>query len=152
MKNLIVSFFFFFACVTSSCSPAQKVPAVSHVALVRIDASLYAEFLNKLDAEMSKIRLTRFGATPALKELHQRDVLFFDYRFQLSDKLGFLGGSDIIKTGLIEIFVYQDYFGEESARADALARLSSVLSAYATKLEVASNKNYGATKDLSPYR
>lgn len=138
----------------SACSPPsppQKVPPVTHVARVNIDPARYPEFLSRLDAEMASVGLSRFGGKhPVLSDLHGRDVLDFDYRFQVSD-IGFIGAQDIVKHGVIEIYVYADYIKDEKVRAEAFTRLEAALNAFGAKLEIRTEKNFGPKMDLSVY-
>lgn len=110
----------------SACSPSsppQKVPPVTHVAYLHLEPSRYPEFLSRLDAEMAHVGLNRYGSKhPVLSELHGRDVLYINYRFQVSD-MGFLSADGIVKPGVIEIYVYADYIKEEKVRAEAFTRL-----------------------------
>lgn len=135
----------------SACSPPENVPPVTHVARVHLDPSRYPEFLSRLDAEVAHVKLSRYGGKhPVLSDLHGRDVLDFNYRFQVSD-MGFLGGQDIVKLGLIEIYVYADYIKDEKTRAEAMTRLAAVLTSFGARLEERNAKNFGPGMDLKVY-
>ena len=138
----------------SACSPSsppEKVTPVTHVAYVHLEPNQYPEFLSRLDAEMALVRLSRYGGKhPVLSDLHGRDVLDFDYRFQVSD-MGFIGAQDIVKHGVIEIYIYADYIKDEKVRAEAFTRLEAALNAFGTKLEIRTEKNFGPKMDLSVY-
>ena len=114
--------------------------------------SRYAEFFHSLDAEMTHIGLSRYGGkSPGMSELHGRDILAFDYRFQVSDKFGFLGGQDIVKAGLIEIYVYSSVPKDDQIRAEAMTRLVAVLNSFGARLEERTEKNFGPGMDLKVY-
>jgi hypothetical protein len=107
----------------------------THVAQINLAPSRYGELVAKLDVEMKAIGLSRYGAGPGLKELKGREVLFFDYRYKLSDKWTFLDGTDIIKHGRVDIGVYSQYFTDEKVKQDAMSRVQKVLAEYGAALK-----------------
>lgn len=151
MQKLLLGCVLSLASMTSACSPPQKVPPVTHVARVHLEPGRYPEFLSRLDAEMAHVRLSRYGATPGLSELHGRDVLYFNFRPHLSDVGWFLSVDDIVKIGVIEIFIYTDFFKDEKDRTEAMTRLAAVLNAFGARLEERSEKNFGPKMDLKVY-
>jgi hypothetical protein len=139
--------------IVSVCSSTQKVPLATHVVRVHLEPSQYAEFLSRLDAEMAQIGLSRDGGRNAdLSELQRREVFVFDYRLKLAENLGFLIGNDIVKLGLIEIYVDASFFKDERVRGNAMNRLETVLHAYGAHLEARTEKNFGAKMDMSVYK
>lgn len=135
----------------SACSPPQPVLPVTHVAYVHLDPTRYPEFLSRMDAEMAHVGLSRYGGKhPVLSDLHGRDVLYIDYRFQVSD-MGFLSLDDIVKHGVIVVYVYADYIKDEKTRTEAMTRLDTVLNVYGARVGERTEKNFGPKMDLKVY-
>lgn len=90
--------------------------------------------IDALDAEMAVVGLSRYGAVPGLNAIKGRDVLYANYRFNLSDKSWFLSADDVQKVGTIELRVYSAAMDDEQARRKAIVRVDSVLAAFGAKL------------------
>lgn len=123
------------AMTMNACSGEMQTMTPTHVAQVTLSPTRYGELVAKLDIEMKAVGLSRYGAAPGLKELRGREVLYFDYRFKLSDKWTFLDGIDIIKHGRIDIGVYSQFFADEIVRKDAMSRVQKVLAEYGAGLK-----------------
>jgi hypothetical protein len=133
-RKLLVSAAILFATMLNACSAPAPAHVITHEAKFNLDPSQYPALVSRLDAEMAQIGLTRYGAAPGLNELKGRQVLFADYRFNLSDKWAVLTVEDVNKAGAVTAYVYLTVLKEEKTRGDAISRINSVLAAFGSTL------------------
>ncbi|XVO23242.1 MAG: hypothetical protein HEQ15_12765 [Betaproteobacteria bacterium] len=65
------------AMTMNACSGEMQTMTPTHVAQISLAPTRYGELVAKLDIEMKAVGLSRRGASPGLKELRGRDVLFY---------------------------------------------------------------------------
>ena len=123
------------AMTMNACSGEMQTMTPTHVAQVTLSPTRYGELVAKLDVEMKAIGLSRYGAAPGLNELRNREVLFFVYQTKLSEKWAFLEGTDVIKSGTVDIRVYSQVYADEIVRKDAMSRVQKVLAEYGAGLK-----------------
>ena len=121
------------AAVSYACTQESRVP--DYIATVVVDASRQEQFVSSLDSELKAYSLKRYGAAPGLEELTGREVLFMDYRRDLSEKWSYLTATDIIRQGVFEIRVYPEYLPTREARDKAFAAVGNVLAQHGSKLQ-----------------
>lgn len=125
----------------TACSEEPRTMTPTHVAQVHLSSGQYPTLVNKLDAEMSKSGLSRFGATPGLSELHGRNVLYFEYRLNRADVWAFLVAHDVKKIGVVEVHIYSSVLKDEKARQEAISRVESVLAMFDAHLIIQQNSS-----------
>lgn len=67
-----------------------------------------------LDATLLPCNFTRFGAAPGLKELKNRDVLYYEYKLLETDKIPFLVFTDLVDEKEIDVRLYYSQLGDSS--------------------------------------
>ena len=119
--------------IASACKQEARAPAF--IASVSIAQSEQDEFVSSLDDALLKYSLKRFGAAPGLRELKGRDVLYINYRRELSDKWTYLAATDIVRQGVIEVHLYPEYFESAETRDSAFRSVQRLLAKYGSKLQ-----------------
>jgi hypothetical protein len=126
------------AMTMNACSGEMQTMAPTHVAQISLAPTRYGELVAKLDIEMKAVGLSRRGASPGLKELRGRDVLFYVYELERSNKKVFVGAfisiTDIKKAGTVDMEVYSAVFADEKLKKDAMSRVQKLLAEYGAGL------------------
>jgi hypothetical protein len=121
------------AAASYACTQESRVP--DYIATVVVDATQQEQLVSSLDSELKAYSLKRYGAAPGLKELAGREVLFMDYRRDLSEKWSYLTATDIIRQGVVEVRVYPEYLPTGEARDKAFIAVGKVLAQHGSKLQ-----------------
>ena len=112
------------AAVLSGCG--EKWPP-TQVAVVKLQPERYGEFVGAMDAAMQQHGLTKFPPAPGLDELLKRPVLFYEYKQDQSQAMGFLVVTDIEGVSKIKVDVFGQYFPDVKARQNATASVWGVV-------------------------
>lgn len=114
----------------------------THVAQINLAPRRYSELVAKLDEEMKALGLNRYGASPGLSELRNREVLYVVYKTMPKEKWAFLDATDIVKHGRIDISIYSQFFADDKIRNDALSRVEKVLGQYGADLKERAHQSH----------
>lgn len=112
------------AVVLSGCG--EKWPP-TQVAVVKLQPERYGEFVSAMDAAMQQHGLRKFPAAPGLDELMKRPVLFYEYKQDPSQAMGFLVVTDVEGVAKIRVNVFGQYFPDADARRNATVSVGSVV-------------------------
>jgi len=121
------------AVISYGCTQESRVP--DYTATVVVEGSRRDQFVRSLDSELLAQSLKRYGAAPGLNELAGREVLFLDYRRNMSEKWSYFTATDIVRQGVVEVRVYPEYLTTLEAREKAFVAVEKVLAQHGSKLQ-----------------
>lgn len=99
----------------------------TQVAVVKLQPERYGEFVSAMDAAMQQHGLTKFPAAPGLDDLMKRPVLFYEYKQDQSQAMGFLVVTDVEGVAKIRVNVFGQYFPDAQARQGATTSVRAVV-------------------------